>query len=98
MMSDTKVRVTIYWRPDCHLCHEADAAIRQSLCRHEIEIELVNIEDDAILFEQYQFDIPVVLINGIKAFKHRVPPDEFCRKVRRLGRLGNKRLSRFPGV
>ena len=38
----------------------------------------------AALVEKYGYDIPVVLINGIKVFKHRVDPREFRRKLRRI--------------
>ncbi|MBI3950276.1 MAG: glutaredoxin family protein [Acidobacteria bacterium] len=84
METSGKVRVTIYSRPGCHLCHEAEAAIRGSACQQEVEIEIVNIDDDANLRERYGYDIPVVFINGIKVFKYRISPEEFCRKVRRL--------------
>lgn len=84
MKNRERVKVIIYSRPGCHLCHDAEAAIRQSSCQQEIEVQVVNIDDDPRLQERYAFDIPVVFINGIKAFKHRVSPEEFCRKVRRL--------------
>lgn len=86
-----KARVIIYSRPDCHLCHEAEAAIRRSSCSQEIEIEMVNIDEDPHLRELYQNDIPVVFINGVKAFKHRVSPEDFCRKLRRLARRSSWR-------
>jgi len=76
--------VTIYSRPDCHLCHEAEQAIRQSACWSEVELEVINIDECPERYEQFKNDIPVVLINGIKVFKHRVDPTEFCRKVKRL--------------
>jgi hypothetical protein len=34
--------------------------------------------------QRYQNDIPVIFINGVKVFKHRVDPKEFKRKLRRL--------------
>jgi glutaredoxin len=79
-----KARVTIYTRPGCHLCDEAKASILDSGCAGDIVIEEVNIDEDAALQEQYRYDIPVIFINGIKAFKHRVDPREFRRKLRRL--------------
>ena len=79
-----KARVTIYSKPGCHLCDEAKANILASGCADELVIEEVNIETRADLFEQYQYDIPVVFINGVKAFKHRVEGREFLRKLRRL--------------
>jgi glutaredoxin len=77
-------RVTIYSRPGCHLCEEAKQSMLASACADEFEIEEVNIDEDDNLLQQYGYDIPVVLINGVKAFKHRVDPREFERKFRRL--------------
>ena len=79
-----KALVTIYSKPGCHLCDVAKANILASGCHAEIIIEEVNIETDAALKEKYQYDIPIILINGIKVFKHRVEPAEFKRKFRRL--------------
>jgi len=80
----TKSVVTVYSRPGCHLCEEAKAEIESAGCDGEFTLEEVNIDDDPLLLERYQYDIPVVLINGIKAFKHRVDPRDFKRKLHRL--------------
>jgi glutaredoxin len=85
-----KAKVTIYTRPGCHLCDEAKASIVASGCANDIAIEEVNIDDDAALQEQYKYDIPVIFINGIKSFKHRVDAREFKRKLKRL--TGNSPL------
>jgi len=81
-----KARVIIYSRPDCHLCHEAEAAIRRSPCSREVDVEVINIDEHPRLQERYQNDVPVVFINDVKVFKYRVPPEDFCRKVRRLAK------------
>ena len=78
--------VTIYTRPGCHLCDEARAAIQASGCSGEYALEEVNIDEDRALQERYGHDIPVIFINGVKAFKHRVDSREFKRKLRRLAR------------
>jgi glutaredoxin len=78
--------VIIYSRPGCHLCDEAKAAIRASGCDGEFSLEEINIDEDSALRERYGHDIPVVFINGVKAFKHRVDRREFKRKLRRLVR------------
>jgi glutaredoxin len=75
--------VTIYSRPGCHLCEEAKASIDAAGCSDQFTLEEVNIDLDPALRERYQYDIPVVLINGIKAFKYRVDPREFRRKLQR---------------
>jgi glutaredoxin len=81
-----KTRVTIYSRPECHLCHEAEEIISHAVCRDEFEIAVINIDEHPELLEQFKNDIPVVFINGIKAFKQRVDPKDFCRKIRRLSK------------
>ena len=80
-----KVVVTIYSRPGCHLCEEAKSVILASGCRN-LSVEEINIDDDPVLLESYQHDIPVVFINGVKAFKHSVDAREFRRKLERLGK------------
>jgi glutaredoxin len=81
-----KAVVTVYSRPGCHLCEEAIAEIESAGCDGEFSLEEVNIDDDPVLLERYQYDIPVVLINGIRVFKHRVDPRDFKRKLRRLSK------------
>lgn len=78
-----KVRVTIYSKPGCCLCDEAKHAILTSPCRDAVEVEEINIEDDDELMARYGYDIPVIFINGRKAFKHRVTAQEFCARLRR---------------
>jgi glutaredoxin len=78
-----KATVIIYTRPGCHLCDEAKAAIDGSGCEGEFSLEEVNIDENEVLRERYGNDIPVIFINGVKVFKHRVVPVEFKRKLRR---------------
>jgi glutaredoxin len=81
-----KVIVTLYTRPGCHLCQEAKANIFAAGCDGEFTLEEINIDEDAGLRERYQYDIPVIFIDGVKAFKHRLEAREFKRKLRRLAR------------
>jgi hypothetical protein len=77
-----KAIVTIYTRPGCHLCEEAKANILSA--GGAFEIEEINIDSVPELQVRYGHDIPVVLINGVKVFKHRVEAGEFRRKLRRI--------------
>jgi hypothetical protein len=47
-------------------------------------LRFINIETDSALEAQYGTEIPVVTINGNKAFKYRVDEVELERKVKRL--------------
>lgn len=79
-----KARVILYTRPGCHLCQEAKQEMLSANCADEYVLAEVNIETDPALLELYRFEIPVITINGIKAFKYRLTAAEFKRKLRRL--------------
>jgi glutaredoxin len=77
-----KAQVIIYSRPGCHLCDGAKEAIFAADCPEDYSLEEVNIETDPKLLDRYRFDIPVILINGVEAFRHRLTPKEFRERVR----------------
>ena len=76
-----KRRVIIYSKPGCHLCDEAKDVIRQSDCADVFTIEEINIEGDPDLLRKYRFDIPVITIDGVEAFRHRLNADDFCARL-----------------
>ena len=80
-----KVRVVIYSRPGCHLCDEVKKVIQASGFNEEYTLEEINIESDPDLLERYRYDIPVITINGVEAFRHRLTSDEFRKKLREAG-------------
>ena len=67
-----KRHVIIYSRPGCHLCDEAKAVIQNAGCSEHFTLEEINIESDDELLRKYKYDIPVVMIDGVEAFRHRV--------------------------
>ena len=81
-VSMSKPHVIVYSRPGCHLCDEAKAAITSAGCDDQFTLEEVNIESDEELLRKYKYDIPVIMIDGIERFIHRVDPSEFIRVIR----------------
>ena len=79
----SKISVVIYSRPGCHLCEEAKEAIAEAECAGEYTLNEVNIDDDPDLRKRYKNDIPVIKINGVEAFRHRVTSAEFKARIRR---------------
>jgi glutaredoxin len=67
-----KPHVIVYSRPGCHLCDDAKSIIEEVQQEMEFTLEEVNIEHDLDLLQRYRFDIPVITINGVEAFRHRV--------------------------
>jgi glutaredoxin len=79
----SKAHVIIYSRPGCHLCDEAKAAILNAGCNDQFTLEEVDIESDEELLRKYKYDIPVIMIDGVQSFKHRVDPREFKTRITR---------------
>ena len=77
-----KPHVIIYSRPGCHLCEEAKAAIKSAGCDDRFTLEEINIESDNELLTKYKYDIPVIMIDGIESFIHRVDPKEFRTRMK----------------
>ena len=81
-------RLTLYSRRDCCLCDEMKAVIKAVAGKIAIDIEEIDVDSSAQLQEQFGSEVPVLFIDGRKAFKFRV-------KVRQLeSRLGRTRSVR----
>jgi 4a-hydroxytetrahydrobiopterin dehydratase len=79
-MTPSPIEVTLYTRRDCHLCDAAKESIRRSgvpvsLCE-------VDIDDDPELRRRYSESVPVIVVDEIEAFRHRVTPEQFVEFVR----------------
>lgn len=78
--------VVVYSRKGCHLCE----VVKETLTRIQNEADFqwreVDIDADAELRQKYNDEVPVVLIDGRKAFKYRMEGREFLRVLK--GRRG----------
>ena len=72
-----KVRLVLYTKPGCGLCEEMKSEMKRAGVENLYTLEEVDIEKDAELFAQYRYEIPVLLINGAEAFRHRLAAAEF---------------------
>jgi glutaredoxin len=64
------MNVILYSRVGCHLCEEAQAL----LTKHGLHAEVVDIDQDPKLREQFNECVPVVAIDGKVRFRGRVDP------------------------
>ena len=80
----SKAHVIVYSRPGCHLCDDAKAAILNAGCSESYTLEEINIESDHELLRKYKYDIPVIAIDGVESFIHRVDPREFRTRITRI--------------
>ena len=78
------IQIEVYSRPGCQLCDDAETVIERVQGRFNFALRIINIETDPELEKAYGEQIPVVFINGNKAFKYRVDEVELEEKVKRL--------------
>ena len=65
--------VTIYTKPGCHLCEEAEEVIEAvRAVSGGFDLERRNILDDPTDYERYKHDIPVILLNGREIARHHL--------------------------
>lgn len=73
--------VEIYSKDNCELCTKLKKIVEKVKLDIAFELKEIDITLDEKLFEKYKYDIPVVHINGIIAFKHRIDELEFRKKL-----------------
>lgn len=57
-------------------------------CSDQFVLDEINIESDEQLLSKYKYDIPVISIDGVETFIHRVDPKEFRTRIIRIGAFG----------
>jgi glutaredoxin len=66
--------VVLYTREGCSLCEKAKAIILAARKQIAFEFREIDIGWAGELYEDHKHDIPVIEIDGKRAFKHRVDP------------------------
>ena len=70
-------RVALYTKPGCCLCDETKLVLERVRARYPFELLVRNIEEDANDFENYQYAIPVVTLDGREVARYRLDAAEF---------------------
>ena len=78
------MRFTLYSKTECSLCDKAKAALDEFRRECAFELAVMDIEADAVLFEKYKNDVPVLLINGAEAARHFIGLEKLRVLVRRM--------------
>jgi len=73
--------VVVYVAHRCSLCERALEVVREAQEELGFELELVDIAGDPELEARYRELIPVVEIDGERAFTYFVEPDALRRRV-----------------
>ena len=78
------IEVVVYSKPECCLCDEVKAQLAKLQQTTRFDWVEVNILEEPWALEQFKEEIPVVFINGRKAFKFHLDENEFLNRIERL--------------
>src|SRR5436309_15747927 len=73
--------VIVYSRKGCHLCEIVKEKLSKLERRGGFRWREVDVETDDQLKRQFTDEVPVVFIDGRKAFKYRLDEQQFLKKL-----------------
>ena len=73
--------VVIYSRKGCHLCEIVKESLAKLEKRGGFTWREIDVDSDSEIRRLYTDEVPVVFINGRKAFKYHMDEQEFLRKI-----------------
>jgi hypothetical protein len=79
-MADPR-QVLVYTRKGCHLCEIVKESLVKLERRGLFRWQEVDVDTDDQLRRQFTDEVPVVFIDGRKAFKYHMDEREFLRKL-----------------
>jgi len=82
------LKVQLYTKKDCSLCVVAREIIFRVLKEIPFEFQEVDIESRDDLYERFKEEIPVVFVNGERAFTYKVNEKKLRRILKRHQRKG----------
>ncbi|HZQ92944.1 MAG TPA: glutaredoxin family protein [Terriglobales bacterium] len=77
----TAPQVLLYSRRGCHLCEIVKESLNKLSRRGGFTWSEVDVDSDDDLRRRYNDEVPVVFINGRKAFKYRMDEKEFLKRL-----------------
>jgi glutaredoxin len=78
---DAGAQVVVYSRKGCHLCEIVKETLSKLERRGGFTWHEVDVDTDDTLRRRFTDEVPVVFINGKKAFKYRMAEQEFLRRL-----------------
>lgn len=79
-MSEAR-QVIVYSRKGCHLCEIVKETLTKLERRGGFTWREIDVDSDDQLRRQFTDEVPVVFIDGRKAFKYKMDEREFLRKL-----------------
>ncbi|MBM7501699.1 glutaredoxin family protein [Brachybacterium muris] len=74
--ADPDARVLYLTRTGCHLCDEALPLVRAEADRVGTAVEVRDIDEDETLRRDWDFDVPVIIVDGKLHARYRVDAEQ----------------------
>ena len=75
--------IVVYSRKGCHLCDIVKETLAELQGAADFHWREIDIDTDSVLQQKFNDEVPVVFINGRKAFKYRLDRTQFLRALER---------------
>ena len=85
--ADRDARVLYLTREGCHLCEDALPVVRAEADRAGTSVEVVDIDTDERLQQDWDYDVPVIIVDGKVHAKYRVDAEQLRSALRRRSLL-----------
>ena len=79
------VSVTLYTRAGCCLCADMKAMLDELADDVPFRLSEVDVDSDPDLQARFGDSVPMLFVDGRKAFKYRATPGALRRKLKRAG-------------
>ena len=77
----TLINLTLYSRPDCHLCEKMKVTLARVARRYQFELTEIDISTNSDLEKAYGSEIPVLMIEGQKMAHYYIREEELLQKL-----------------
>jgi glutaredoxin len=77
------IELLLYTRRDCELCKEMEEVIKDEMRGFDTNLTRVDIDSERALQDRFGTEVPVLFINGRKAFKYRCTARELRKRLLR---------------
>ncbi|MEJ2009072.1 MAG: glutaredoxin family protein [Acidobacteriota bacterium] len=71
--------IVVYSKPACCLCEKVKKQLTRLQKQHKFALREVNILEDATAYNRFKDKIPVIFVNGKKAFTYHLDEADFIK-------------------
>jgi glutaredoxin len=78
-------KLTLYTRKDCCLCDEMKDVVRRVSRKIAIDLDEIDVDGLPELRDEFGNEVPLLFIDGRKAFKYRVTEKALANRLKKHG-------------